>query len=235
MRAISVLLVDDHPVVLEGLRAIVDGCQGIYVVGAARSGAEALQFLEWLVPDIVLLDLELPDMNGIHVVEWIRRKELATRILVLSAYDSPAYVRSLMDMGIDGFLVKDEAETRIEESIREAYYGEEPFFSRSVRGAWYQQQCECVEGEELTDREMEVACYLTKGWTNRKIAEYLGISEKTVEKHMQGIFQKLGVHSRVMAAVEVVRRGLVEEDVGHEVSARSLPLQQNRDVHINSP
>ena len=212
MANIHVLIADDHPIVCKGIRNILDPAVGITVIGEARSGQEALQMIETLQPDVVLLDMELPDMNGIEVVKQVIEAGLSVRILGLSTYDDNEYISQLISLGASGYLLKDEVPDTIVEAVRGVARGETGWVSRKVAAKLSQiLQDEQVGSTTLTPRELEVLHLVVEGKTNGEIGLNLGISEKTVEKHLDSIFRKMGVVSRVEAAVMAVRGNLFND------------------------
>jgi DNA-binding NarL/FixJ family response regulator len=163
-----------------------------------------------MAPDVLLLDMELPDLKGIEVARQLHQSGSSTKILVLSAYNDPLYIHELMEVGAMGYLVKEEAPQVIIDAIRGIARGEQGWVSRSVAA----QMVSWMRGEEeesikFTHREMDVLHLVAEGKTNQNIAAHLGISEKTVEKYLYTIFQKIGVSSRTEVAVYAVREGIV--------------------------
>jgi len=210
MSPIHVILVDDHPVVRSGIRGLLEVAMDIEIMGEASNGEEALRLVEEARPDVVLLDLELPDIPGTQVAQQIGQLHPNIKILVLSAHDDPVYVRELLELGAAGYLMKEEAPEVIVEAVRGIAHGQQGWVSRRVAAqiaSWVQVG---RPGEiKLTLREQEVLRLVVQGKTNQAIAAELDISEKTVEKYMSAIFTKLNVASRVEAAVFAVREGLV--------------------------
>jgi DNA-binding NarL/FixJ family response regulator len=212
MANIRVLIADDHPVVCKGIHNTLDSAVGIEVVGEAKSGHEAMQMIESLQPDVVLLDMELPDINGIEVVKKIVEAGISVRILGLSTYDDSVYISQLIALGASGYLLKEEVPEAIVEAIRGVARGETGWVSRKVAAKLSQILKDEKEGSTaLTARELEVLHLVVDGKTNAEIGLNLGISEKTVEKHLDAIFRKMGVVSRVEAAVMAVRENLFED------------------------
>ncbi len=209
MNEIRVLLVDDHPIVRKGIHDLLDAAQGISVVGEANSGREALQMIKAVKPDIVLLDIELPDLNGVEVVKNIVAGSTPLKVLVLSSYDDREYISQMLALGASGYLVKDEVTNIIVDAVRGIARGEKGWVSRKVAEKMSQLLDTHADHKNLTARELEVLALVSQGKTNAEIGLALDISEKTVEKHMDLIFRKLGVLSRVNAAVIAVRDHLV--------------------------
>ena len=205
-----VVLADDHPVVRSGIRNLLEKAAGIEVVGEANGGEEAIRLAESLLPDVLLLDMEMPDLKGVEVAQKLREMGSPVRILALSAYDDRQYILELLSNGAAGYLVKEEVPETIIEAVRGVARGEQGWVSRRVAS----QMADWIHNEEpgrmgLTTREMDVLRLVVAGKTNQEIGIALGISEKTVEKHLEGVFSKLGVASRVEAAVVAVRTDLV--------------------------
>jgi DNA-binding NarL/FixJ family response regulator len=210
MSPIRVLLVDDHPVVRSGIQSLLEKVVDIEIVGEASTGEEALHMLEETNPDVLLLDMELPDIQGVQVAKQIQELHPRVKILALSAYDDPYYVKALLDLGASGYLMKEEAPEMIIDAIRGVARGERGWFSRNITAqiaSWLQTNDN--EALKLTPREGEVLRLVVQGKTNQGIAADLEISEKTVEKYMGAIFVKMNVSSRVEAAVQAVREGLM--------------------------
>ena len=210
MPDIRVVLVDDHPVVRNGIRNLLDSAVGIQVVGDASLGEEALQMVEALKPDVLLLDMELPDISGNEVAQRLADKGAEVKILALSAFDDREYIQELLTTGASGYLVKDEVPENIVEAVRGVARGEQGWVSRQVAArmtSWMQEE---NQGHNtLTPREMQVLKGVVDGKTNQEIGVTLSISEKTVEKHLDSVYTKLKVASRVEAAVMAVREGWI--------------------------
>jgi DNA-binding NarL/FixJ family response regulator len=210
MADITVLIADDHPIVVEGIRNLLSHAVGIKVIGTASRGQQTLEMVRSLEPDVLLLDMEFTDLNGIEVVQNLANEDYCGRILVLSSHADRAYISQLLSLGVSGYLIKDEVPDTIVEAVRGVARGEKGWLSRSVAGKVSQIMQEGKEGnKELTARELEVLELVVEGKTSSEIAFRLGISSKTVEKHLEKIFKKMNVTSRVEAAVIAVREGYV--------------------------
>jgi DNA-binding NarL/FixJ family response regulator len=210
MPFIKVLIVDDHPVIRAGIAKMLKDSPDIRVVGEAANGSEALDLTKELSPDILLLDMELPDIDGTVVARQLQDSGLPVRILALSAHNERQYVRNLLATGVSGYLTKDELPESILEAVRGVYLGEQGWISRKVAAqipAFLEEDLQ--QSDELSHRELEVMQGIVAGLTNREIGLKLGISSRTVEKYVENIFAKLCVTSRVEAAVTAVRKGLV--------------------------
>lgn len=210
MAVIRVLLVDDHPVVRTGIRTLLETASDIEVVAEASGGEEVFTLLERLTPDILLLDMEMPDLSGVEVAARLKRANRAVRVLALSAYDDEEYIHNLLQSGAAGYLTKEEAAESIIDAVRGVARGEEGWFSRrAVAQLSALSRQPKLDEPQLTKREQEVLVAVVAGKTNLEIGHDLGISDKTVEKHLGAIYAKLDVTSRVEAAVQAVQRGLV--------------------------
>ncbi|MGE5222234.1 MAG: response regulator [Omnitrophica WOR_2 bacterium] len=204
----SVLLVDDHPVVRAGIRNLLEKAPDIVVVGEASNGTEAIKMVNDLTPDVLLLDMEMPGLSGNEVAQQLQKAGVSVKILALSAHDDKQYIQELLANGAAGYLVKEEVPEAIVEAVRGVSRGEKGWVSRRVAAkmsTWMGEDNQ--EHNGLTAREVQVLQAVVAGKTNQEIGLSLGISEKTVEKHLEGIFAKLGVASRVEAAVRAVREG----------------------------
>jgi DNA-binding NarL/FixJ family response regulator len=205
-----VVLVDDHPVVRAGIRNLLEQAPDIEVVGEASDGTMAINLVEELHPDVLLLDMEMPGLSGNEVAQKLQQKGTDVRILALSAHDDKQYIQELLSNGASGYLIKEEVPETIVEAVRGVARGERGWVSRRVAAqmsAWMQDDEPARKG--LTTREVQVLSAVVGGKTNQEIGLLLGISEKTVEKHLEGVFSKLEVASRVEAAVRAVREGWI--------------------------
>jgi len=203
---IRVLLVDDHPALRLGLRVLLERAPDVELVGEAENGAEALALIETAQPDVVVLDCELPEVEGVDVAREIRRRNLPACVLALSSYDDERYVRGMLKAGAVGYLLKDEAPSVIVAAVRAAARGK-GYFSPTVTAtvtAW-------ARGEQpggLTKRELEVLRLVAEGLSNKEIAFKLQVVERTAQFHVSNILHKLGAASRVEAAMWATEHGI---------------------------
>ncbi len=207
---IRVLLADDHPVVRNGIQKILSRDPEIEIVGQACRGDEALEKVAELLPDVLLLDMEMPGMNGVNVTLQVRRRFPSVHVLALSGYDDRAYVMETLQNGASGYLMKDEDMDIILAAVKGVARGETGWLSRRISAlisSWMRK--EDPASQSLTQRELEVLRLVVAGRTNQRIALELHISEKTIEKYLESILRKLGVNSRVEAAVYAVRNNLL--------------------------
>jgi len=209
MGTIRVVLADDHPVVRAGIRNELQAA-GIQVIGEAANGEETLRLVERLRPDVVVLDVEMPGLNGLEVTRRLRASQSALPILVLSAHDHNSYVFGLLEAGAMGYVLKDEALEVIVMAVQAAAQGEawlSPKVAAKVtaRAMGYEKS-----QPPLTARELEVLRLMAKGLDNQHIAEKLCLAERTVKYHAGNIYRKLRVSSRAEAVLWAVRQGLVQ-------------------------
>jgi DNA-binding NarL/FixJ family response regulator len=207
-RTIRVLLVDDHPIVRDGLRGMFAGEDGFEVVGEAGNGREAVDKTAALRPDVVLMDLRMPEMDGVSAIRSILERGLETRVLVLTTYDTDREVVSAIEAGATGYLLKDAPRAKLLQAVEATARGE-AVLSSSV-GARLMERVRNPDRELLSDREMEVLRLVASGSTNRDIAEALFVSEATVKTHLIHIFSKLGVNDRAAAVATAFEQGLLK-------------------------
>ncbi len=203
--AISVLIVDDHPVVRRGLRVLLEVQDGIEVAGEAGDGATALALAAEHGPDVILLDLKLPGMDGIAVLGELRARNSAARVLVLTSATEPASASLAVRSGAAGVLYKDVDPDALVRAIRSVHDGH-LLLAPEAAGSLVRSASAAVAGiDALTSREHEVLAELAKGRSNREIARALGVAEKTVKAHVSSVLAKLGVQDRTQAALLAVR------------------------------
>ena len=204
---IRVLVVDDHPVVRDGIRGMLSGASGIEVVGEAPGGAEAVELAASLRPDVVLMDLRMPGVDGVAAIREIVARGLESRVLVLTTYDTDREVLSAIEAGATGYLLKDAPRDELVRAVEATARGQ-AFLSASV-GALLMERVRSPEPEALTERELEVLRLVASGATNRDIAERMFVSEATVKTHLLHVYEKLGVNDRAAAVAAAYDRGLL--------------------------
>jgi DNA-binding NarL/FixJ family response regulator len=207
---IRVLIVDDHPVVRDGLRGVLDGEPDMEVVGEAAHGAEALARVAAEPVDVVLMDLRMPTMGGVEAIGELRRTAPSVRVLVLTTFDTDRDVLPAIEAGATGYLLKDTPRDELLRAVRAAYRGE-AVLSPAVAGRLMGQVRAPAE-DALTARELEVLRLVAAGFTNRETARRLFISEATVKTHLLHIYDKLGVRDRASAVAAGYQRGLLLPD-----------------------
>lgn len=212
---IRVLIVDDHPVVRDGLRGVLDGEPDMTVVGEAGHGAEALARVGDAAPDVVLMDLRMPTMGGVEAITALRARAPAVRVLVLTTFDTDRDVLPAIEAGATGYLLKDVPREELLRAVRAAHRGE-AVLSPAVAGRLMGQVRGVGRGEggadALSAREMEVLRLVAAGSTNREAARALFISEATVKTHLLHIYAKLEVRDRASAVAAGYQRGLLLTD-----------------------
>jgi len=212
MDKISVLIADDHRLVRDGLKTIIDSSNDIHVVGEASNGLEVLKKVEELQPNVVLLDISMPKLNGMEAARRIRKEHPETKILILTMHEEEEYSLKMVRIGVSGYLLKDSTALEVMEAIRSVYSGK-AFFSPQVAKVIAESYREAVAGKEdpyerLNDREREVLQLITEGHTNKKIAELLFISPKTVDNHRTNLMRKLDIHSTADLVRWATKRGM---------------------------
>ena len=211
--SMKILLCDDQAVIRDGLEMLLTLEKDFQVVGSAQDGFEAIELAGKKTPDLVLMDLKMPGMNGIEATREIRKKYPAIKILVLTTYDDDEWVFDAIRAGASGYLLKDTPPQKIIEAIRGTMDGKS-FVDPAVAGkllnqvASNQTQPASVLTGKLTERELDVLRLLAKGMTNSDIAAQLHLSEGTVRNHVSAILEKLGVSDRTQAAVIAIQHGL---------------------------
>jgi DNA-binding NarL/FixJ family response regulator len=202
---ISVLIVDDHPVVRRGLRALLEVQEGIEVTGEAGDGATALALAAEHAPDVILLDLKLPGMDGIAVLGELRARDSAARVLVLTSATEPASASLAVRSGAAGVVYKDIDPDALVRAIRSVHDGHLLLAPEAADALARSVGVEVAGLGALTAREREVLAEIAKGRSNREIARALGVAEKTVKAHVSSVLAKLGVQDRTQAALLAVR------------------------------
>ncbi len=204
---IRLVIVDDHPVVRDGLSGMFTADPGFEVLGEAGDGAEAVRLAQILRPDVILMDLRMPGMDGVTAIAELARRGSAARVLVLTTYDTDRLVVQAIEAGATGYLLKDAPRAELLRAVRAAAGGQ-AVLSPSVASALMSRVREPAE-EPLSQRELEVLELVAAGTTNREAAARLFISEATVKTHLLHIYAKLGVGDRAAAVAEAFKRGLL--------------------------
>jgi DNA-binding NarL/FixJ family response regulator len=206
---IRVVIVEDHTLLREGTRQILEQWQDIEVVGEAGRGDEAVALIDRLEPDVVLLDMRLPGMNGIEVTRAVTSKHKETRLLLLSAYDDEEYVAEALNAGASGYLLKTTPGAKLVEAVRAVHSGatvlQDELSHKLAKRAMHPES----SGPRLSERELGVLRLTARGMSSKEIAGSLRISQRTVEGHLNNIYSKLGVNSRTEAVVHAAARGLI--------------------------
>ena len=202
---IRVFSVDDHPLLREGIAALVNSQPDMVLIGQGANGAEAIQLFREQLPDVTLLDLRLPDMSGIDVLIAIRSQFSEARIIMLTTFEGDVEIQRALQAGARGYLLKNMPPTELLDVIRQVHAGK-----KRIPPEIASQLLEHMADEVLTEREIEVLRQVADGNRNREIAERLFISEETVKVHMKHIMEKLGASDRTQAVSIGLRRGIIQ-------------------------
>ncbi len=221
MEKIRVILADDHTVVRQGLRVLLMAEGDIDIVGEAENGRQAIQLVKKLLPDVAVIDIAMPVLNGLEATRQITRSVPSTKVLILSSYSDDEYVQQLTEAGAAGYLVKQTAANDLLKAIREAHRGN-AFFSPAIakrlrdqcRQAFVSGQPVKKRTDYLTTREAEVLQLIAEGRANKQIAAELCISIKTVEKHRQQVMNKLNIHDVAGLTRHAIAKGIIESNAG---------------------
>jgi len=212
MPPIRVMIVDDHKLVREGLRAVFEQGDEVEVVGEAGSGEEALEAIEKIKPEVVLMDISLPGMNGIQATKLIKDKKPDVKIVILTMHDQEGYVYEAVKAGATGYMLKSSSSDDLLRSIKTVYEGKallDPDATSQLLKEFVNLAENKAREYGLSNREMEVLQLLSEGKTNKEIAKALWISEQTVKTHIAHIFDKLGTSDRTETVARALRNGLV--------------------------
>jgi len=212
---ITVVLADDHVLMRKGLRKILEMEEDIEVIGEASDGEEAIQVVLDKKPQVLLLDINMPKLNGIGVTKALKNKGIDSKIIILTIYDDREYLLELIKLGISGYILKDIEPNGLIEAVRSASSGEtyiQPNLTRALVDE-YNRLTQPVSGQgtrkNLTVREKEVVKYIAEGMSNGEISHKLGISDKTVKNHVSSILRKLNLMDRTQVAVFAIKNKLV--------------------------
>ena len=215
MKRIQVLLADDHLVVRKGLRAILERQAGMEVVGEAADGREAVALSESMTPDVVIMDITMPHLNGIDATAQIVKRNPRIGVVILSVHSDETYILRALNSGAKGYLLKDSAETDLVKAVDTVALGK-PFFSPSIAEALLEDYMRFLHQRNLedsydllTDREKEILQLLAEGKANKEIASILNLSVYTVETHRFNLMQKLGLHNTAEIVLYAVRKKII--------------------------
>ena len=213
MDKISILVADDHALVREGTRERLEREEDFEVVGEAADGAEAVRLVDQLKPNVAIIDIAMPNLNGIDATRQIKKNQPSTAVLVLSAYDDDQYIYAVLEAGADGYLLKNVRGHQLVDAIRDVCAGEmvlAPHVARKVV-KWFSSLSHGhrpeAAGDFLSERELEVLRLAAKGMSNKEIAAELALSVRTVQSHLGRIFDKLGASSRTEAVLRALKEG----------------------------
>jgi DNA-binding NarL/FixJ family response regulator len=216
MKKIKVFVADDHTIVRKGLCSLLNDERDIEVIGEARDGREVIREIQKLSPDVIVMDINMPQLNGIEVTRIIKKNHPSVEIIMLTMYSDEGYVHEALLAGASGFLIKNTVPQDLCSAIRAVSRGES-FLSPSISKTVIERYTKLnpsdngeVQKEELTSREREIVQLIAEGHTNREISELLFISSKTVEVHKQNIQKKLNISGTALLTQYAIRKGLIK-------------------------
>lgn len=210
---IEVMIADDHSMVREGIKTLLELDGDIHVIEEAVDGVDCLNKLSSVQPDILLLDINMPKLNGIEVLKKIRSSKKSIKVLVLTVHNEVEYLMKAIDIGIEGYVLKDSESAVLKNAISDIVNGEtyiQPSLIPSLNAKKIEKNNDNEKLDMLTNREKDVLLLLAVGMYNKEIAERLDISERTVKNHVSNLFKKLGVTDRTQAAVFAIRNNLIQ-------------------------
>lgn len=209
---IDVIIVDDHKMMREGIRQLLELDGDIKVIGEAKDGEECLEVLSKMEPDVLLLDINMPVMNGIETLKEIKKKKLNVKVLMLTVHNEVEYLLKAVDIGVDGYILKDSDSSELKNAIFSVYHDKnfiQPSLIPLLNSKMISRDSDKVKIDSLTKRELEILVLLSEGMFNRQIAEICDIKERTVKNHISNIFKKIDVSDRTQAAVFAIRNNLI--------------------------
>jgi DNA-binding NarL/FixJ family response regulator len=213
MDPIRVLLVEDHRIVREGIRRMLEQMQGFAIVGEASDGESGIALAKDLIPDVVVMDVHMPGLNGIQATRAIKTSHPATQVIILSAFADDCYIFPLLEAGATGYLLKTTSEDDLARAIHTVHSGgtvlDPKIQARVVERVAHRQPKSKGGHDELTDRELDVLQAVARGKSNKQIGEKLAISPQTVQAHLKNIYSKLNMNSRTEVAVYAISRGWI--------------------------
>lgn len=208
----KVMIADDHSLIREGIKQLLEFDGTIKVVAEASNGIECLEKLEGFIPDILLLDINMPEMNGLEVLSEIRQRKTEVKVLILTVHNELDYLIKAVDIGVDGYILKDSESAELKRAIQSVISGEsyvQASLIPALNNRLANRDIEKDKIEALTNREMDVLIRVANGMINKEIATSLNISERTVKNHVSNIFKKIDVSDRTQAAVFAIRNNII--------------------------
>ena len=213
MEQIRVMIADDHSLIREGLRQLLEFDGSIKVVGEASNGEECLKKLEEFNPEVLLLDINMPEKNGIDVLKEMKDEQSQIKVLILTVHNELEYLMSAVDIGVDGYILKDSESSELKKAIRVVRDGEsyiQPKLIPAMNNQLINRDADKDKIASLTNRELEVLVQVANGMFNKEIATNLNISERTVKNHISNIFKKIDVSDRTQAAVFAIKNNIIK-------------------------
>ena len=232
--AIKIMIADDHSMIREGLKSLLELEGDIQVVAEAEDGVDCLEKLKICTPDVLLLDINMPRKNGLEVLQTLKSSKSKVKVLVLTVHNEVEYLMKAVDIGVDGYILKDSESAELKKAIFSIVEGEnyiQPSLIPSLNSKMIEKNRDEGKIESLTKRELEVLKLLAVGMYNKEVAEKLNISERTVKNHVSNIFKKIEVTDRTQAAVFAIRNNLIE--LSKEWKTREFRLKKdNKMFHV---
>lgn len=213
MEAIKVMIADDHSLIREGLRQLLEFDGSIQVVGEAANGVECLENLVKYNPEVLLLDINMPEMNGIDVLKKMKEDKSSVKVLILTVHNELEYLMNAVDIGVEGYIMKDSDSSELKKAIKAVRDGENYIQSSlipALNNRLLNRDVDKDKVASLTNRELEVLVQVAKGMFNKEIAMNLNISERTVKNHISNIFKKIDVSDRTQAAVFAIKNNIIK-------------------------
>lgn len=211
--SVKVILADDHVMMREGIRQLLEFDGSIEVIDEANNGEECLEKIENNLPEVLLLDINMPKKNGIEVLEEIKKRKIKVKVLMLTVHDEVEYLLKAVDIGADGYILKDSESAELKRAINTVVSGEnyiQPKLIPALNNRLVARDVDKDKIESLTKRELEVLIQVANGMFNKEIATSLNISERTVKNHLSNIFKKIDVSDRTQAAVFAIKNDLIK-------------------------
>jgi DNA-binding NarL/FixJ family response regulator len=217
MSMIRILVADDQPLMRDGLKTVLDLQKDFHVIGTARNGSEAARLADALQPDILLMDIRMPEMDGVEGLKLIRRKHPELKVIMLTTFNDDEYIIQALAAGANGYLLKDLEMEKLSEAIRDAAAGKmimPPAVAAKLaeglsRISLEKKGAAAAKALELSERELEIAGMMVQGFTNRQISATLYISEGTVRNYISGIYEKIGINDRTKAVLFLKDQGII--------------------------
>lgn len=208
----KVMIADDHSLIREGLKQLLEFDGSMEIIAEASNGVECLDRLENVLPDILLLDINMPEMNGLEVLEEIKKENIAIKVLILTVHNELEYLLKAVDMGVDGYIMKDSESAELKRAINTVMSGEnyiQASLIPALNNRLANRDIDKDKIDSLTSRELEVLIQIANGMINKEIATSLNISERTVKNHISNIFKKIDVSDRTQAAVFAIKNNII--------------------------
>ncbi len=213
MEQIKVMIADDHSMIREGIKQLLEFDGSIKVVGEASNGVECLEKLNIYNPEVLLLDINMPEKNGIDVLKQMKSDESKIKVLILTVHNEMEYLMNAVDIGVDGYILKDSESSELKKAIRAVKNGEnyiQPSLIPILNSFLVNRDTDKDKISSLTNRELEVLVQVANGMFNKEIATNLNISERTVKNHISNIFKKIDVSDRTQAAVFAIKNNIIK-------------------------